>query len=265
MLVLFTFPVTILGRYAGLSFGCLLSVCFLSFLFFGSTQKISKKLNLEPLSVGESPEIHHAVKEFSRRLGLTPPKVTILRTPALNIGAFGLNKNRSTLIVTEGLLKTLSRAELTALIGRALCAIGYGDTLLVTWFSRFLAVLEPFSFSSNDRKSSHRNHFYSLQWVLRQMVILPLALIPQYLLLNIRRSVNLDLKSINLTRLPKDLSESYRLLEAMLPRIACRVPFGTSPLFLTATTPADPLSQLLFSETYKAKRVAYFSRLVTVS
>ncbi len=259
--VLFTLPVTILGSYLGLGLGLTFSSLALFLLLFRGEEKVFKKLNLTHLSLAEAPEVHHLIKELSRRLNIPPPKIAKLKTESLNIGVFGLSRKKSVVILTEGLLKTMSRPQLSALLGRELTAIWYGDTFLSSWFSRFLAVIEQISLSHLLAKSSKGKRFYSLQWVLSQIIFLPIALIPQYLLLGIRRSTNLDLESLKLTQLPKDLAESYRLLEVSAPRNALRTPWSLSPLFLLPPTTLDPISKLIFSEPYNSKPLASLNKL----
>lgn len=251
--LLFTLPFAILGNSFGLLLGMGLSACFLLALFSQAERKISHKLNLVPLSLAEAPEIYHAVKDYSRRLGIPPPQIEKLKSETLNLGVFGLTKKKSVLILTDGLLNTMTRAQISALIGRELTAIWHGDTCLATWFSRFLSLMEGVSVSKQHSKTLNRKHFYSLKWVVIQTILLPLALIPQYLLLTLRRTINLDLKSLKLTQLPQELAESYRLMEAMSSRTVFRSSLSTSPFFLLPPAPIDPLSKLLFSETYNQK------------
>jgi heat shock protein HtpX len=251
--LLFTLPFVILGSYLGLSLGLGLSACFLFTLFFRAEEKTSQKLNLVPLSLAEAPEIYHTVKNYSRRLGIPPPRIERLQTEALNIGVFGLSRRRSVLILTDGLLTTMTRAQISSLIGRELTAIWHGDTCLSTWFSRFLSLMEGLGVSQQPLKALNRKHSYSLRWVVVQTILLPLALLPQFLLLRIRRVNNLDLKSLKLTQLPQELAESFRLMEAMSSRLTFRITLSTTPFFLLPPAPTDPLSKLLFSETYNQK------------
>lgn len=258
--LLFTLPFVILGNYLGLALGLGLSTFFLLGLFFKAESKTSHKLNLIPLSLAEAPEIYHAVKNYSSRLGIPPPKIEKLKSEALNLGVFGLTQKRSVLILTDGLLNTMTRAQISALIGRELTAIWHGDTCLATWFSRFLSLMEGLSISKQHSKTLNRKHFYSLKWVVVQTILLPLALVPQYLLLAIRRRTNLDLKSLKLTQLPQELAESYRLMEAMSSRSTFRSTLSTSPFFLLPPAPIDPLSKLLFSETYNQKPLSLLTQ-----
>lgn len=243
---LFTLPVAILGKYLGVGLGLVISATFLLLLQWKYEEKIFKKMNLQLLSAAESPELQNLVKELSRRLGLKAPRIAKLKSETLNIAAFGLRKRKTYLVLTEGLLSAANRPQLTALIGRELTAIWYGDCSLSSWFAQFLSLVEsisslPFSSQTNQRKKSH-----SFSQIIFQMFLVPFTLIPQHLLLGIRRSINLDLESLKLTQLPQELEESYRLLEASAARNSLRTHGSFSPLFLVPPTPVDPIAKLFF-------------------
>ena len=246
-MLLFTLPFTILGNIWGFGLGFMLAFLFLLAIYWRAEEKLSNRLGLVPISLAEEPEIHHTIKELSRRIGIVSPRLAKLRSEALNIGVFGLSNSRTTLIFTEGLLKTLSRSELCALIGRELTAVSYGDAFLSTWFSSFLNAIEVLSLSTKGSPYPHKKGNYSMNWVVRQMVFLPIAMVPQYLLLGIRKNINLDEVSLKLTKLPTALDESFRLLEAMAPRNTLKAPLSTAPLFLLPPVTMEPLSRLLFS------------------
>ncbi len=248
---LFTFPVTILGSSLGLGIGLLVTFIFLLLLYFKAETSIAHKLNLTSMTEAEQPELYHIVRELSRRLQIPAPQLKRLNTKALTIGAYGLRKSKACIVISDGLLESISRGELSALLGREITAIWYGDTCLSTWFSRFLGALEILSFSRNIDRSFQLKRKYSLKWVLSQMVVLPLALIPKHLLLSVRRNVDLTRESIKLTHLSAELAESCRKLEANYQRKVFHTRLSLSPLFLISPVSMDPLSKLLFFDSFK--------------
>ena len=251
LVALFTFPITILGSYLGFALGATISLVFLFSLAIKAEEKIEAKLKLESLTVAEEPELYHTLNEFSRRLNIATPNLRLLKSEALTVGAYGLFRNSSYIIVSEGLLKAMNRPQMIALLARELTAIWYGDALLSTWLSRFFSALEFFSFQTQNRRTSHLKKRYSLNWVLSQIVFLPLALIPQFLLLRVRNQVNLSKESLKISHLPLELAESFRKIEASLHRKLFYAPLSLTPLFLVSPTSGDPISRLLFSEKLK--------------
>jgi len=239
-------PFVILGNPWGILLGFFGSVMLLFTLFYQADRKIFLQLSLEPLSRAEAPEIYHVLEKGCRRLNITEPSIARLKSEALNIGVFGLTQGRTFLIVTDGLLNKVNRSQLTALVGRELTSIYYGDSLLSSWLARFLGLLEKASLPSKTMSSKHRS-FYSIRWVVTRMVFVPIAIIPETLLLKIRRKINLDMESIKLTRLPSELAESYRLIEASSARACLKAPVSLSPLFLASLHQSDPISKLIIS------------------
>ena len=239
-------PFVILGNYWGILLGLFVSAMLLYTLYYQAERIFFSQLSLEPLTRAEAPELYHIIEQGCRRLKISEPSITRLKSDALNIGVFGLTQKRTFLIVTDGLLKTVTRTQLTALIGRELTSIYYGDSLLSSWFARFLGVLEHFSRSSKTISSKQKS-FYSIRWVMTRMIFLPIAIIPEALLLRVRRETNLDMESIKLTRLPTDLAECYRLIEASSARACLKAPASLSPLFLAPIHQSDPISKLIIS------------------
>lgn len=215
--------------------------------------------------MAEEPELNHALKELSRRLEMPVPSLKLIKTEAFTLGAYGLTKSRSSIIVSTGLIQNLNRTELVALLARELTAIWYGDTLLSTLLSRFLAAIEFFTLQHYVKRSNRSKRKYSFQWVILQLVFLPLALVPQFLLLRVRRKINLSKESIKVSHLPSELAEAFRKIEASRHRKSFFAPSSLAPLFLLPPYSEDPVSKLLFSELFKQSLLESLTQTVEQS
>lgn len=71
----------------------------------------------QEVSAAEEPVLHNVVEEMAIAAGLIKPRVYILETDALNAFATGLDVRHAAIGVTRGLLDTLDREELQAVIG----------------------------------------------------------------------------------------------------------------------------------------------------
>lgn len=80
-----------------------------------------------PISRRDAPHLYNLVENLAITAGLPMPDVEIIETPALNAFAYGLTPETSSVAVTRGLLTTLSRDELEAVLAHELSHVRNGD------------------------------------------------------------------------------------------------------------------------------------------
>lgn len=248
--VFFTLPLALLWNLMGAVVGAILAVSFLILLGFRGSERIARRLKMKPLARAQAPQVFAMVGEYCRRLQMPVPSIGIIETPALNLALFGFSRKTACLAVTRGALDRLKRDELSALIGRELCYLWFGDVFCESWLSQFLSVLDgvisPRRTSWNKSAAAHNRRTYPFRLFLRQMALYPLTLIPAYFLKGARDAAALDLQSTRITRLPHALAGGLRRAEAMVERIPFRVPFSTRHLFLLSPPAEDPLARVFF-------------------
>lgn len=76
----------------------------------------------------DAPQLFNVVEEMSIAAGVPMPRVMVLETDALNAFATGTSVERGTIVVTRGLLNTLSRDELQGVVAHEMAHIANLDT-----------------------------------------------------------------------------------------------------------------------------------------
>ncbi|ODT99921.1 MAG: hypothetical protein ABS83_00940 [Rhodospirillales bacterium SCN 65-16] len=76
----------------------------------------------------DAPQLFNVVEEMSIAAGVPMPRVMVLETDALNAFATGASVQRGTIVVTRGLLNTLSRDELQGVVAHEMAHIANLDT-----------------------------------------------------------------------------------------------------------------------------------------
>lgn len=84
------------------------------------------------VTVSRLPELHNIVKEMSLAAGLPCPSVYVVKDSDPNAFALGADPERSSIVVTTGLLSALNREELQGVIAHEMSHIRNYDTRLMT-------------------------------------------------------------------------------------------------------------------------------------
>ncbi len=91
----------------------------------------------------EAPELYAIVRRLCQRANLPMPRIAIVDTPVPNAFATGRSPNSAVVAVTTGLLKTLNRDEIEAVIGHELSHIKNRDVAIMT-IASFIATVAWF-------------------------------------------------------------------------------------------------------------------------
>ncbi len=128
--------VTGLGWMMGGSGGAILALIFAGagnlFAFWNSDRMVLRQHGAIELSPEQGPELYGLVAELADRAGLPMPRVYLLPTEQPNAFATGRDPNHAAVAVTQGLLRSLTRAELAGVIAHELAHIRNRDTLIMT-------------------------------------------------------------------------------------------------------------------------------------
>ncbi len=92
------------------------------------------------VSQSENPELHAMVEELSQKSNIKTPKLVVARIPIPNAFAYGSPIAGSRVAVTEGLLKTLEKEEVEAVIGHELGHLRHRDVQIMMFVSILPAI-----------------------------------------------------------------------------------------------------------------------------
>ncbi len=129
--MIFVNPVGYLIGY-GVWVGIFSAVFFIGNLFF---YKKNIKHDMQFSTIGNltNPRLHKIVQDLSITAGIEQPEVALINSEARNAFVCGLNESSSTLVVTDGLLKSLDDEELAAVIAHEITHIKNGDIRLMAF------------------------------------------------------------------------------------------------------------------------------------
>ena len=84
--------------------------------------------NAREIDKADAPQLYNVVEEMAIAAGVPMPKVMIMETEALNAFATGNKVGHGTIVVTRGLLDTLSRDELQGVVAHEMSHLANLDT-----------------------------------------------------------------------------------------------------------------------------------------
>jgi heat shock protein HtpX len=136
LMVFMTLLLVFVGAAIGGRSGMIMAFALATIMNFGSywfSDKIVLRMyKAEPVSEAQAPELHAIVRTLVQKAGLPMPKVYIIPEETPNAFATGRNPEHAVVAVTQGIMKLLSREELSGVIAHELAHIKHRDMLTGT-------------------------------------------------------------------------------------------------------------------------------------
>lgn len=235
------------GFYSFYFIGGLL-VTFLQYLF--GPKIVEMSMGVRYLSKEEAPHIHQIVEELAIVADIPKPKIGISPTNVPNAFAYGRTKRSGHVCVTQGILETLNRNELKAVLGHEISHIKHNDMAFTTIISAIPLVCYyigmSFMFSDYNGENASYSVFIGIlamiSYFIGQLLVLFLSRVREYYA---------DEGSVSLGCPPEDLASAlYKLVHgaAVASQDEIKNIEGSKAFFLTNITDAKreftSLSQL---------------------
>jgi len=136
LMVFMTLLLVFVGAAIGGRSGMIIAFAMATIMNFGSywfSDKIVLRMyRAQPVSEAEAPELHAIVRTLVQKAGMPMPKVYIIPEETPNAFATGRNPEHAVVAVTQGIMRLLSREELSGVIAHELAHIRHRDMLTGT-------------------------------------------------------------------------------------------------------------------------------------
>jgi heat shock protein HtpX len=195
-------------------------------LAFGDSLVLSMA-NAREISKADAPQLYNVVEEMAIAAGVPMPRVMVMETDALNAFATGNRVGHGTIVVTRGLMDTMSRDELQGVVAHEMSHLANLDTryMVVVGVTVGLIALvcdmllrgmawgsSGRSSSSSDRKGSGGGLLIILLIVVA--IFAPLAAKAVQMAVSRQREYLADATSVQFTRNPNGLISALTKLAA---------------------------------------------------
>ena len=136
LMVFMTLLLVFVGAAIGGRSGMIFAFAMATIMNFGSywfSDKIVLRMyRAQPVTEAEAPELYAIVRTLVQKAGLPMPKVYIIPEEAPNAFATGRNPEHAVVAVTQGIMRILSREELSGVLAHELAHIRHRDMLTGT-------------------------------------------------------------------------------------------------------------------------------------
>jgi heat shock protein HtpX len=122
----------LLGGRSGLLIALLFALGMNFFAYWNSDKMVLRMSNAREVGRQEAPELFGIIQELTTRAGLPMPRVYIIDEDQPNAFATGRNPEHAAVAVNTGLLRHLSREEITGVLSHELGHVRNRDTLTMT-------------------------------------------------------------------------------------------------------------------------------------
>lgn len=122
----------------------IVAIVLLGVQYFFSDSLVLASAGAREVGADEAPELHAIVDRLVQSADLPKPKVALIDSPVPNAFATGRSPSKAAVAVTRGLLTTLDRAELEAVIAHELSHVKNRDMMVMT-IAAFFATVAQFA------------------------------------------------------------------------------------------------------------------------
>src|SRR5215831_14956658 len=128
LMVALTVLLVFVGGALGGRQGMIVAFVFASamnlFSYWFSDKIVLRMYNAQEVSEAEAPMLYGVTRDLATRYNMPMPKVYVIPSDAPNAFATGRNPNHAAVAATEGILRLLTREELTGVMAHELGHVG---------------------------------------------------------------------------------------------------------------------------------------------
>lgn len=210
----------------------------------------------------DAPELHSIVRQLTVRAQLPMPRVYIMDNPTPNAFATGRNPEHAAVAVTTGILKLLSREELSGVIGHELAHIKNRDILIssiaatIAGAISYLAHMAQWGLMFGGRRDNEdRNPLGSVIGIFI-MILAPIAAMLIQMAISRSREYKADESGATVCGNPLALASALKKLQTGVRRIPMQANPSTAHMFIVSPLTGGGMLSLFSTHPPIEERIA---------
>ena len=167
-----------IGRGPGMTIAFLIAGAMNLFAYWNSDKMVLSQQGAEEVDEAGAPELYSIVRQLAANAKLPMPRVYIIHTEQPNAFATGRNPDNAAVAASSGLLRMLSRDEISGVLAHELAHVKNRDTLTMTVAATIagaISMLANFGLFFGGRRDEEGNSGGGIVATLLAVIVAPLA------------------------------------------------------------------------------------------
>jgi heat shock protein HtpX len=235
------------------------------FSYWNSDKLVLSMHNAQEVDERSAPELFTIVRELAQRAGLPMPRVYLMDSPQPNAFATGRNPQNAAVCATTGLLNTLNRQEVAAVIAHEFGHVRNHDTLTMTITATIagaISMLAQLGMFFGGRRDN--NSGLGVVGSLLMVVLAPIAAMIVQMAISRTREYAADNFGGRVSGRPDALASALVKISQMaeaVPNDTAEAHPTTAPLFIVNPLSGRGMDKLFSTHPSTENRVAALERL----
>lgn len=233
----------LLGGQSGLVIALVAAMGMNLFAYWNSDKMVLRMSNAQEVGPDQAPELYGIVQGLAERAGLPMPRVYVIDEEQPNAFATGRNPENAAVAATTGLLRHLSREEITGVMAHELSHVRHRDTLIMTIAATLagaIGLLASFGGMMGGGRDSDGRPLVNPIVAIAAMILAPLAAALVQMAISRGREYEADRMGAEISGQPLWLASALAKLHAgthQIPNRAAEANPATAHMYI-----ANPLS-----------------------
>ena len=241
---------------------------FINFISFWFSDKIVLRMyGAKKVEEAGAPALYGIVRDLTMKAGMPMPKVYMMENDAPNAFATGRNPEHAAVAVTTGIMKLLTKEELSGVIGHELSHIRNRDILIATIAATIAGAISYlshmaywFSFAGSSRDDDRGGNPFAL---IIMAVVAPIAAMIIQLAISRSREYVADAGGAGIAGNPLYLANALRKLEYFNKRIPMQgLNQATSHMFIVSPFSGSSMLKLFSTHPPMEERIKRLEAMV---
>jgi len=229
--------------------------------YWFSDKLVLRMYNAREATEREAPELFSMVRSLAQRAQLPMPKVYLIPGDQPNAFATGRNPEHAAVAATEGIMRTLSREELSGVMGHELAHIKNRDILIGTIAATaagaisMLANMAQWAMIFGGGRSSDDDEGSNPIAGLLMIILAPIAAMLIQMAISRSREYIADADGARIAGNPRYLSNALRKLHDASQQIPMRATPATAHMFIVSPLSGGAIASLFSTHPPMEKRI----------
>ena len=249
----------LLGGQTGLVLALIVALGMNLFAYWNSDKMVLRMANAQEVGPNEAPELYGIVQQLAERGGLPMPRVYVIDEEQPNAFATGRDPEHAAVAATTGLLRHLSREEITGVMAHELSHVLHRDTLTMTIAATLSGAIGMLASFGGLMGGSRDGRSVNPIAAIAMMILAPLAASLVQMAISRSREYEADRMGAEMSGQPLWLASALAKLHAgtqQIPNQVAEANPATAHLYIANPLSAGGLSGLFSTHPPMEERIA---------